>query len=370
MKQIQKRGKKFTGTVRLNGHSVSLTFSLKSQASEWCQRVELAIKDELARGIPFDKFAFVPKKKEKPQTQKQIIEIQQIEEATPSSEWTLNRAIEEYKNTELESLKGFYQALNRLKAWQRHPFASLKLSELTPELIADYIKEKKNAGLSASTIRNNVYRISAIYELAKKPKTKGGWNLNLKNPVSDVSLPSLSGSRQRRLKTGEEARFLEAIKQGMYADELYIFCILAIETGMRKSEILSITKKEIHETPQGWSIFKQDTKNGENRTIFLSNRATDALKPLYEKLKDKTSNSRLFQDLTSNSVNNHIVRARNRAGLEDFRLHDLRHEAVSRLADKGLSAGAISMQSGHRSMQTLLRYMNASEMDVRTKLNQ
>lgn len=66
MKQIQKRGKvgawKYTGTVRLNGHSVSLTFPVRSQAKEWTERVERAIKDELATGKPFDKYDYIPKK--------------------------------------------------------------------------------------------------------------------------------------------------------------------------------------------------------------------------------------------------------------------------------------------------------------------
>lgn len=371
MKQIQKRGKpgnwKYTGTVRLNGHSVSLTFPLKSQAQEWCDRVEISIKDEMARGIPFDKSNFLPKKPERQKSLKEIQEEQKLLDATYSEEWTLNRAIEEYKNTELDKLKGFKQALNRLKKWQKHPFASLKLNEITPELLAEYVKEKEQEGLSGSTIRNNVYRISAIYELAIKPKTQGGWNLKLENPVTKILLPKIGGHRQIRLHKYDEDVLFLALSEGMYADEMVPFCTLSLESGMRKSEILGITKKEIQITKRGWQINKHDTKNGERRTVYLSSRATDAIKPLYARLKNDTDT--LFS-ISTNAITNHFIRARDRAGVPHIRLHDLRHEAVSRLADKGLSVGAISNQSGHRSMQTLLRYVNAKEADIRAKMEQ
>ncbi|MBS0980826.1 site-specific integrase [Acetobacter thailandicus] len=372
MKQIQKRGStknwKYTATVRLNGHSVSQTFTEKTQAREWANRVEIAIKDELARGKPFNKYDFIPKKKEKEKPLSQQIAEQQILNAKPNVEWTLKRAIEEYKNTELEKLKGFKQALNRLKAWEKHAFAQLKLNELSPLILSNYIKEQEKRGLSASTIRNDIFRISAIYELAKKPIFKGGWGLELSNPVNDISLPTPSAGRQRRLRKGEEQKFFEEIKKGMYAEELFPFCILALETGMRKSEILGIKNKEIHITESGWNITKLDTKNGHSRVVYLSQKAEAVLKPLFDKVKHTSPDSKIFQKLTSDIISNWIAKAKKDANLQDFRLHDLRHEAVSRLADKGLSVGAIASQSGHKSMQTLLRYVNAKEQDIRDKL--
>ncbi|AQU86438.1 hypothetical protein B0W47_02090 [Komagataeibacter nataicola] len=162
---------------------------------------------------------------------------------------------------------------------------------------------------------------------------------------------------------------MDAIADGMYADQMTPFMTLSIETGMRKSEILSITKDEISRTKRGWSVTKKDTKNGHRRVVYLSSRAVQAVQPLYDGIKAKPDNTPLFS-ISSHTVENWFVRARDKAGLKDLRLHDLRHEAVSRLADKGLSVGAIANQSGHKSMQTLLRYVNASEKDIRAKLEQ
>ncbi|MDT8872303.1 hypothetical protein RAA17_16645 [Komagataeibacter rhaeticus] len=147
--------------------------------------------------------------------------------------------MEEYKNTALDGLKGFKQALNRLKAWQRHPFAKLKLNEITPEILAGYVKEKEREGLSGSTIRNNVYRISAIYELAIKPTTQGGWNLKLENPVTKILLPKIGGARQIRLHKYDEDVLFSALAEGMYADEMVSFCTLSLESGMRKAKSLA-----------------------------------------------------------------------------------------------------------------------------------
>lgn len=199
--------------------------------------------------------------------------------------------------------------------------------------------------------------------------TKHGWGLDISNPVKDVALPAVHGNRQRRLNKYEEEVLMDAIADGMYADQMTPFMTLSIETGMRKSEILSITKDEISRTKRGWSVTKKDTKNGHRRVVYLSSRAVQAVQPLYDGIKAKPDNTPLFS-ISSHTVENWFVRARDKAGLKDLRLHDLRHEAVSRLADKGLSVGAIANQSGHKSMQTLLRYVNASEKDIRAKLKQ
>lgn len=371
MKQIQKRGKtnawKYTATVRLHGYSVTQTFPFKQQATEWADRVEIAIKDELAKGIPFDKNKFVAKKREPTKSKEQIAEEQKLIDLTPSVEWTLKRAIKEYMLTELDDLKGFKQAYNRLKAWEKHEFADIKLKDLSPELLATYVREKEKSGLSGSTIRNNIFRISAIFELAIKPLTKHGWNLDLENPVKKIALPQMSASRQVRFNSYDEEVLFMALEKGMYADQMIPFVILALESGMRKSEILGITKKEINKTKRGWNIRKTDTKNGQPRLIYLSKKAEEAIKERYKNLEN--DESPLFT-ISSDTVSNWFKRATDKAGLHNIRLHDLRHEAVSRLADKGLSVGAIANQSGHRSMQTLLRYVNAKESDIREKLEQ
>jgi len=61
--------------------------------------------------------------------------------------------------------------------------------------------------------------------------------------------------------------------------------------------------------------------------------------------------------------------AKKKAGLDDFRFHDLRHEAVSRLVEAGLSDQEVAAISGHKSMQMLRRYTHLRAEDLVSKLD-
>ncbi|WP_408873166.1 hypothetical protein [Gluconobacter roseus] len=124
MKQVQQRGKKFTATVRLNGHSISSTFPKKQQANEWASRVEIAIKDEIVN--PANKFRkddFIAKKSIKKISVKEILKQAKEDNNTPSYEWTLLRCIKKYKYEELDKLNGAKQALLRLNMWEKTDLA-------------------------------------------------------------------------------------------------------------------------------------------------------------------------------------------------------------------------------------------------------
>jgi integrase len=61
-------------------------------------------------------------------------------------------------------------------------------------------------------------------------------------------------------------------------------------------------------------------------------------------------------------------RARNRAGLHDFHFHDLRHEAISRLCEMGLTLPEVALISGHKDPRMLFRYVNLRPADLAAKL--
>ncbi|MEJ1977924.1 MAG: hypothetical protein WDN49_19270 [Acetobacteraceae bacterium] len=156
--------------------------------------------------------------------------------------------------------------------WKETELAKKRMADLTPEDIANWIavrrKTKKvpqadgsirvvNLPVSPATIRNDVYRLSVLYEHARTPATKNGWGLTgLANPVPAVALPALPPGRQRRLdhgddqQAGEEDRLLAALADGPDGDEMIAFVAIAIETGMRRSEVLGLKAREIRTTPR------------------------------------------------------------------------------------------------------------------------
>lgn len=280
----------------------------------------------------------------------------------------LGRAINRYIDEELHRFKSSKSMYDRLKMWENSEFGLQSIFDITPEALFKWMKnrrKKDGSPASPSTIRNDLFQLSAVFEIAIKPITKGGWNIEgLKNPVKDILLPPPPNARQRRLNRTEEQDLFSALSDSHRSNEIIPFIIIALNTGMRKSEILETTVSEIQDGQFGYSIRKQDTKNGHPRLIHLSENATASVLQL---MQGKKQTDRLFS-MSESDVSNEWKRARERAGCKDLRLHDIRHEAISRLADVGLSIGALASMSGHRTAQTLLKYVNASEADIREKL--
>ncbi|GAA4502937.1 site-specific integrase [Gluconacetobacter tumulicola] len=373
MKQVQKRGAKYTATVRLNGHSLSATFPRKTQANEWATRVDMAIRDEIANPNKIFRRENFLAKKPKPAPKPKVETGIWLLDGVPDMSWTLRQAIKKYLYEEAPKLRGEKQAILRLKAWDRSEFASMKLTDITAQAIFSWMKNRrkivngKSIPVSPSTIRNDIYRLSAIFEIARAPVTKNGWGLTaIKNPTRDIALPTPDAGRDIRLQKGDEQRLAAALMTlNEHGEEVLAFMRIALDTGMRKSEILTTTVADIQHTTQGFAIRKALTKNGSPRTIYLSDRAADIAQRL---AYGKNPRQRLFS-MKSTMLDNTWRAARAKAGLDDLRIHDLRHEAISRMADAGMSIGALSKMSGHKTAQMLLRYVNAREDDIRAKLS-
>lgn len=389
---IQRRCKRWTANVRLDGHSVSGTFNLKAQAKTWASGTRGSIPDAVANETTFDPET-VKIKRRKPGPPGDLLGLShtgltqdEIDlDPMPRADWSLRRALDHYDRTVTETLKGWRQARSRIKAWQARALADVRLKALTPDDVAGFVAGRRKARkvkakgqpisvvqhpVAASTIRNDCSRLSALYEHARSPVTKGGWGLDsLKNPVTAASLPSLPSGRQRRLNQdgedgGEETRLFAALASGPDGAEMVAIVTLALETGMRRSEVLTLVASEVCSTKMGRVIERGDSKNSDARRVIIGDRATAAVDALRA---GKSGNTRLFS-LNADAARYRWDLARSRAKCPDLRLHDIRHEAMTSMADAGMSVGALAAQGGYKTMQTLLRYVNASERDIREKL--
>jgi integrase len=392
---IQKRGKNYTASVRLNGYSVSQTFDLKDHAKSWSTLARREILSAFAEGREFNPETLKKKRRPKRKADRATAEQTQAEidrDPSPRADWTLKRALQHYDNTVTDSLAGWRQARARIIAWQKSPLAMKTLTEITPEDIAVWVDSRRKtrkvrdgkgniiriekALPAASTIRNDIFRISALFEHARGAPTKKtngvpAWGLTgLANPVAAVTLPELPAGRQRRLDHGdgdhvsEEIRILTELAAGPDGQQMVAFATLAIETAMRRSEILDLRADEVRSTRGGRVIERATSKNGDARRVVLTHRATEVVDKLRE---GKKGRDKLF-GLNADDAATRWDIARRKAGCPDLRMHDIRHEAMSRMADLGLSVGALAAQGGYKTMQTLLRYVNASERDIREKL--
>ena len=170
------------------------------------------------------------------------------------------------------------------------------------------------------------------------------------NPISNIKKPRCNPPRERRLNDNE----LKYILNHQFKNcNMGHVIELAIETGMRRSEILSITTEDIKDD----SIYLSDTKNGSPRRI-----------PLTNKIKEVIDKSSLPYSISSNAVRLNWYRMTKKAGIVDLHFHDLRHEAISRFFEKGLSIPEVSLISGHKDVRQLMRYTHLKVKNLALKL--
>ena len=137
--------------------------------------------------------------------------------------------------------------------------------------------------------------------------------------------------------------------------------ILALETGMRRSELLRL-KHEDWDKHTGLINIKE-TKNGRCRVIPASNRARQTLCKLAQ------SNAHSLIPISGNAVNLSFQRLKRRTGLNWLRFHDLRHEALSRLLEFGLNIAEVKLISGHSELRQLQTYVTVDAENLRRKMS-
>ena len=146
------------------------------------------------------------------------------------------------------------------------------------------------------------------------------------NPVRQITPPMMNRSRQRRATDGELARLMACAHTRSFW--LAAMIQMAVETGMRRSELLSMLWDDVDVSAR--TIYLAHSKNGHPRTVPLSSAAVRTLETI------PRIEARVFP-ITANAFRLAWERLRARAGVTGLRFHDLRHEAVSRFFEKGLS---------------------------------
>jgi integrase len=101
----------------------------------------------------------------------------------------------------------------------------------------------------------------------------------------------------------------------------------------------------------------------ETRTVQLSTIAVKVLRALPRSL-----HGQVFPGLTTKAIKRAYIRAVRRAGIEDLRFHDLRHEATTRLFEKGLNIMEVASITGHKDSRMLRRYTHLKAEDLAIKL--
>lgn len=339
MATIRKRGEyQFEVQIRRDGYPVkSKTFISKREAELWAAQTEA----EMLRGAFIDR--------------------------TEAEKNTLGDLMRRYLAEISPTKKSYRSEAIRLTAFLRYDsLCKYKASNLSGKILAEW-RDRRLKEVSGSTCNRDLNLISHVINVARKE-----WGIHIENPVTVIRRPPENRARSRRLSPDEEALLLSQLQLseragngaytagGTHNPWMYPLVLLALETAMRRSELLSLRWNNVFLADRFVRLL--DTKNGEQRDVPMSSRAYAVLSGL-----PRDIGGRVFP-ISADAVKKSFTRACERAGIEDLHFHDLRHEATSRIAEKLENVLELSAVTGHKTLTMLKRYYHPRAKDLARKL--
>ena len=307
------------------------TFDAKADAEVWARRIE----EEIDRGV--DRAVFASR----------------VEAETT----TLHEALDRYEREVTPGKKGRADERYKLDVWRRSALAARPLASIPGKDLAAWRDTELGCGSAPGTIRRRLALLAHVFVIARRE-----WGLSsLTNPAGNVRLPPPGPARDRRLVGDELPRLLAAAQ--VYGGEIGPLITWAIETAMRRGEIAAMRWNHLDRTPHAGGnearvLLIPETKTGTPRRVPLSTAALGVLDALPRRLDGRVWGMR------PDSISQAFERVCKAAGIERLTFHDLRHEATSRLFEKGLGLMEVASITGHKTMQMLKRYTHLRAEDL------
>lgn len=323
MAYYEKRGDAWRAQIRRKGHkTLTATFDRKVDAERWAAGIE----GDMSRDRYVDN-------REAQQT-------------------TLSDALKRYRREISDFKKGARQEGIRIDRWLERDIAQKSLASVTSSDLAEYRDQRIKDGASTATVRLDLAIISHLYNVAAKE-----WRMEgLANPCKSLRMPKGSKERDRRPTTAELQRIYKAAPDIHY--EMPVIIELAADTAMRRSELVLLRVDQV----KGRVAYLEETKNGTRRAVPLSSRAVELLQSLPLRMDGQ------YFGLSPQMVSNYFPQVCRKAGVVGLRYHDLRHEATSRLFERGFQMIEVAAITGHKTLSMLRRYTHLSPHSLAEKL--
>lgn len=321
--QKRKNGDKstsFVALVRIKGFSaVSKSFPTLKEAEQWAKGMEAELKDKKTQGQVLHK---------------------------DLAKLTIKNLVEEYLADPITASKRYKPDLDLLCAWWVNAYASERVYEFGVQHVRA-ARAKLMPGRSPATVNRYLSAMRAAWNWGK---TAG---LVTREWPQKVMLTE-ARARVRYLNDEELEALLDAA--AAHSPTMSAAILVSLATGVRQSELLRLTWSDVDLKKQTIRVLL--SKNNESRVVHLPSSAVDALRKLKEA---PVVGVRVFLDDEGQPADkNHIEHRwraiRTKAGLVDFRWHDLRHSCASFLAQNGATLLEIGSVLGHKSASVTLRY--------------
>lgn len=319
----RKRGNKIEASVMVRGRRKSKTFESKRAATQWVAGVVSSATGEVTTG------------------------------------GTLRDAIQRYSEQHASKLKSAYAQLSKIRTMQRvcPELFDRELESLQREDIEHYIEVRLGTGVKNATVLRDLHIISHVFKMARR------WRMmsNMHNPMAHVEMPEDSEPRDRRISEEE----IDALTAELgYRPEWFgngaqlttkkqltgWAFLFAIETAMRRGEILQTVWGDVHTDKRYIHLPGQKTKTGYSRNVPLSRKAIE----LIEQLPRGEKHEQIL-DISPDTLALSFGKATKKVGIENLHYHDTRHEATTRMAQK-VHVLDLAKITGHRKVQNLMIY--------------
>lgn len=242
-------------------------------------------------------------------------------------------------------------------------FTGRDLLTLRRSDVRAYIDSRREAGVSNATINREVGFLSAAINYARRE-----WDWDIPNNVEGMRLKEPEG-RVRSLTLAEAQKLIEIAEQSSRSPHLADFIKLALNTGCRRSELLKLRWEQVDLKADLILLEGQDTKSGRRRSVPLNEEARVSMLNLARfratYCPDATWVFAHKDGSRQESIRQAFRIALRRAGIADFRIHDLRHTCASWLVSAGQPLPAVRDLLGHSTVRMTERYAHLAPDNVR-----
>ena len=315
--------------IRHNGKRIQK--SLETSDRKLAKAIEAKVRTEIVEGTYFEKLIGRNK------TFKDMMD-KFMEEHAPKVSYSMQKSYSSY----LKHLMSFFKS---------------GLIAITPKEISKYKVLRKGEGAMPATTNRELAMLSKAFNLAVNE-----WEWLKDNPVSRVPKEKENNKRDRWLTQDDECRLIKHCPA--WLSDIVVF---ALNTGLRQDELLSLQWSRVSFEREDMLIDK--TKSGKPRAVPLNQIAINILNQR-SKAKIRTIKDLVFPTFNGTKILPSNLRrafyeALRKAGIENFKFHDLRHTFATRLAQRGIDIYKIAKLLGHEDIRMTQRYSHHSPESLR-----
>jgi len=274
---------------------------------------------------------------------------------------------------EMKTHKDILSKIRTIKVY----FGNIPLHELSTKDVELFVLKRKRENRAAQTIEHNVIQLRGAWLYAQK----------MGYQVSPIIFPKLkvNNKRIRSLTREEEVNLLSELepRNPKYYSKLtpsterlqllnqridnYDLVLLLMDLGARYSEVAELKWEQVDLTLQTINLIRTKTNN--ETVLMMSNRVFEVLK---RRSENKINDVWVFTDKSGKNPRKHstisIRKAIKNCGINDFKIHDLRHHAATKLIRNGMTLQETAHVLGHKNISTTMRYAHLENSQVANKM--